>query len=1090
MKYQFVLESDQSFLSKFKNNLVTVPDTITDKGLDIPGGLMDQAIFGCKVNYTCRCTKYNSIIYEGKKCEVCGVVVGRSSERREKFGYFELNISLPNPLYSEIVLTKILKIKKNDIEMLYSSNKVFITESENGSLIFNIDDKLIKGKITFNAGNYEMGYGILALENIFKVYSYMNTPVSYFENKPNLYKSLMESPLTSIVRVIPINYREIYKVGKTKVVDSLNILYKSILSSTKRISHYKEEDPEYYLNSRFWYEVVRISEELDSLYMGGNITFKNTPIKDYSKILNRKSGLIRSGLLAKRSAFSARSVNTSVESRDINLVNNEIIIPFYMAKNILRLHIINEFNKNGINYVNATNQIDNETPELMSILRSMDSRYYVYLTRAPALYKYSLMAFKMKINFDQTDHTIKVHPLQNSPFNMDYDGDTTAVFLPITVDSQLEAANKASPSNNKFYDRDGSSIYEFTLEFIYGMYYSTNPKLGSKVDSLSIEDIYYSDYIEYEGKLITKGSLDIYNMFKNRGIDEYKLGTIINKKLLSSLINHLFITYPTNKVLELLNDLTEMSSYAFSESGLSVKFNDFIKLDKTDLLNANKIIDYNIEESKLLNELVEVAPDENAFISMFKSGTKGNHTQLKQIMISKGVLVDGDGNYLPPIKHSLMEGLSFEEFVTTIYAGRRGMVSKSLSTAITGYAYYRIVKSLRDTEIVENDCETSSGIKVQLPEALGRFMTDNTVPNLPEEYYNKIKYNPLTNKELDVMKDAGVSEVVIRSPLTCSSHRGICSKCYGINISKNAESQVNDKVGITTGSTLSEIMSQAMLRNFHTAGATDIKTRQVKSNSDIDKLQYEYLGDSENRFIMIELDNHKYLFKSDIVNINKELDIKNGEVVFSYQYDDNNVNTKFEKFEYMIDLITPKNQAIISPLAGKLVFNSIEDTVVMNLNKKLKIETPERIRHINCTIISDEGTSATLKVPFNKTFIVPFNSNVTVGQILTTGDINYKKLVKYRPNAEVILLLLSELKDIYKSQGASVRSIHLEVLVNHIVHNENKEFTLGGIMNKGLDRSYIQHLSLGYFKQAVAQIFDDLNVIGDTNADKIALGSY
>jgi DNA-directed RNA polymerase subunit beta' len=314
-------------------------------------------------------------------------------------------------------------IKTKDYNNLYSGIDTYFTESSKGKLVLIINDVSVKGDITFYSGDHYLGKGLDSLELIFSMIDRDKLiPHSFFKDKVNLFNNLLDNPLISICRVIPIHYREIYKVGEMFIVDNINLAYKSILSSTYRIKHYLDHDENYLDNPRYWYEVNRITQELSVLMEGkSSLEFKKTPIKNYPKILNRKHGLIRGSLLGKRSSFSGRSVNSSVESSKINISNNEIIVPFYLAKNILRLHIIRELGQLGFNYENANNMIDNEDNEVLNILEKMDNKYNVYLSRAPALYKYSFMGFRMRINFNPDDRTIKVHPLQNTMFNLDYD---------------------------------------------------------------------------------------------------------------------------------------------------------------------------------------------------------------------------------------------------------------------------------------------------------------------------------------------------------------------------------------------------------------------------------------------------------------------------------------------------------------------------------------------------------------------------------------------------------------------------------------------------------------------------------------------
>lgn len=417
----FRYETDSEFLNEFGDNKVLVPDTITDKGIDIPQGILDQSIFGPVIDYTCRCKELSGIIYEGVECTKCKVVVASRRLRLSEYGYADLNIDLINPLFEDIFITKILRITKKTSERFYESNEVFFTEDSKGSLKVVIDNKELVGKITFNSGLHSLGFGIESIKNLMDIYVKDFKVHKYFDTRRELYDYLVTNPTTNILRIIPAGHREIHSVGKMKVVDTLNIAYKSIISSAKRIEFYKESD-NYYLNSKFWFEVSRLRSEMTALYVGGGLSFKGTPIKSYPKILNRKSGLIRGQMLGKRSSFSARTVNSSVDPSKIDISNDEILVPYYMAKNILRVHILRELvNSMRINYEQSMEYVDNDHDLVVSILNSMDGIYNIYTSRAPALFKFSFMSFRMRINFDKDDKTLKIHPLQNSMFNLDYD---------------------------------------------------------------------------------------------------------------------------------------------------------------------------------------------------------------------------------------------------------------------------------------------------------------------------------------------------------------------------------------------------------------------------------------------------------------------------------------------------------------------------------------------------------------------------------------------------------------------------------------------------------------------------------------------
>lgn len=1081
----FTFESDEDFLKEFGKYEVKVPDTVTDKMVDIPGGLLDQAIFGCSRNYVCRCGEYNGIIYEGEVCEKCGVEVTSNRVTKTRYGYAKLHIDLVHPLYETVIFTKILRVKAKDIPMFYGPNQIFFSESAKGPLKVVYEGQELRGHITYNSGLISLGYGIEAVPVIINMMIKNFNVHSYFDTRKELYDNLIQHPTISILRLLPTFYRPIYLNGKNKMIDSLNITYKSVVSFAHRIRFYKEGSDKYYLNGAFWFQVDNLRSLMDKLYVHGGLVFKGTPIKTYPKVLSRKGGLIRGNLLGKRSDFSSRSVNTSVAAKDINVAYDEMIVPFTSSKNLLRVHLMKKLNQEfGYDFSESMRMIDENHEVVMNLMKEMDGKYYIYTCRAPSLYKQSFMGFLLRINFDLDDKTIKIHPLQNSMFNLDYDGDQMGLFLPITIQAQSELRDRAVPSSTPFYDKNGAPIYEFTLEFIYGLYYMTDSSLGTNYD---VNNPYYCDYTLVDGKRITKGSEVIKELFDTYGFDEYyELGQLINKKFLGKLVYQLLSDNPDRRrdVLILLNELMKASTAGFSESGLSIKFSDFIDIDKSKLKTIDKTIDYILEEEKLIKELESKAKPDNAFMSMLKSGAKGNYTQIKQVMIGKGILVDGNGDYLPPIKNSLADGLDFDEFITTISAGRQGMVSKSLSTAKTGYLYYRLVKSLRDYQLVEEDCRRHTpklidGIYVSLKDAEGRYLSE-AIDDLPvDSLIIGDNFKSLTSK-YDLNK-----LIKVRSPLTCSSEHGVCCKCYGIEISRGTPSYVGMKAGIITGSSLSEVLSQAMLRNFHTAGSTNIDKETVKSKSNIDKLEVVDYPEHQ----LIKLDKKEYLIPKSNLTIHKMENISSGDEVFSYNVGNSDINRQYNKLESILESKKSNDPAVVAPIDGLFEFVKIVDEVVKVKDKKIGLEVPKRVRNVVVKIV-DGDKSKILNVPYHKIYQVPFNSYVKKGQLLTDGDINYKTSSSVMSADQMISSMLHDLDSIYLSQGSDIRSIHFEVVVNHLLTVVDEKATVNGITNQGLDRSFIQHMSLGWYGKAMADIFDELKEIGNTNADRVVLGTY
>ena len=651
-----------------------------------------------------------------------------------------------------------------------------------------------------------------------------------------------------------------------------------------------------------------------------------------------------------------------------------------------------------------------------------------------------------------------------------------AVFLPITIEAQDEAKAKATPSTIPFYDKNGSPIYEFSLEFIYGLYYATNPEFSSE------EFPEHLCYVVGE-QANTRGSLEVVNILsKYKAEKYYQAGTVINKKVIRKMTKELIRNLPREGALEVLMELMELSTRAFSESGLSLKFSDFVELDRSVLQECKTPLQYEVEEGRLIKEFEAKASPDNSLLSIVKSGARGNYTQIKQLVISKGYLVDSNGNYLPPVYHSLYDGLSLEEFITTVSASRRGMVSKSLSTAETGYSFYKIAKSMRDLEITKSDCEAERGLSVPLTDSLDRYLAVG-VDEFPRDTL-------MTEEVIKTLEHRGVTEVEIRSPITCTCDNGVCSKCWGKDVSHDKPIEVGAKVGVITGATISEIMTQAMLKNFHTAGVIHSKAAVIE-NPDLEHME------KVDKFYKIPVkgSNLTYLLPEDIVTITDK------EVKYFLSNDD--VRVKFEQLKSILNANT--GDALIAPYSGVLSLGEIVNKISWASEDGSELDPkPVRLQYYQVLITGEDGKVTELKVPYHNHLLVPLGTEVKQGQILSSSFINYQQLLDLTDRDTVARQMVNDLLEIYRSQGSDLRPVYLELVVNHILGNgvssgsdesaEQGEGETGqrlqSIMDQGHDRSYLQWTSLGHINKAYPYILDRLNDIGNTNAERIALGTY
>jgi DNA-directed RNA polymerase subunit beta' len=66
--------------------------------------------------------------------------------------------------------------------------------------------------------------------------------------------------------------------------------------------------------------------------------------------------------------------------------------------------------------------------------------------------------------------------------------------------------------------------------------------------------------------------------------------------------------------------------------------------------------------------------------------------------------------------------------------------------------------------------------------------------------------------------DPAVTEVLVRSVLTCEAEHGICAACYGRSLATNRSIELGEAVGVIAAQSIGEPGTQLTMRTFHTGG--------------------------------------------------------------------------------------------------------------------------------------------------------------------------------------------------------------------------------------------------------------------------------
>ena len=236
------------------------------------------------------------------------------------------------------------------------------------------------------------------------------------------------------------------------------------------------------------------------------------------------------------------------------------------------------------------------------------------------------------------------------------------------------------------------------------------------------------------------------------------------------------------------------------------------------------------EVSNALSTNLKTNHQRNPIYMMSDSGARGSMDQIKQLAGMRGLLANTAGKTLEmPIRANYREGLNILEYFISSRGARKGLTDTALRTADSGYLTRRLVDVSQEVIIREEDCHATEGILVsEISEGnatiesfserlIGRYaLHDVKDPKTGELIVSKDKMMDMFDAEK--IKAAGITELEIRSVMTCRAHVGVCARCYGSNMSNGQCVKVGESVGIIAAQSIGEPGTQLTMRTFHTGG--------------------------------------------------------------------------------------------------------------------------------------------------------------------------------------------------------------------------------------------------------------------------------
>jgi DNA-directed RNA polymerase subunit beta' len=679
----------------------------------------------------------------------------------------------------------------------------------------------------------------------------------------------LEWMLPTIIPVIPPDLRPMVALdGGRFATSDLNDLYRRIINRNNRLKKLLEIGaPEVITRN----EKRMLQEAVDALFDNnarrGQVsvaasTGQKRALRSLADTLKGKQGRFRQNLLGKRVDYSGRSVIVVGPKLKIYQCG----IPKKMALELFKPFIINKLIEREVAYNvrSAGKMVEAESEESYEILDEIISHHYVMLNRAPTLHRLSIQAFRPVLIEGKA---IQVHPMVCSAFNADFDGDQMAAHVPLTDKARWESENLMLSSRNLLKPASGDPITTPTLDMVLGCYYITHALAGAKGEGkvfgsfneavmayeLGVIGIQAKIKVLFDGKIIetTVGRIRLNEILPEalRFLNEE-----MTKKELKSLVAKVMEIAEHEEAVKFIDDIKSLGFEFVTKSGISWGMEDLtVPVEKKSLMDAaeskvetvkqqynmgllteeerkTRVIEIWNDTKNTITDLVRGSMDkEGPVYSMVYSKARGSESVVVQMSGMKGLMAGPTGETIElPIKSCYKEGLNVLEYFISTHGARKGMADTALRTATAGYLTRRLVDVSQDVIVQEEDCKDKTGIYLYKEDSdrIGqsfatRIIGRVTLEDVADPHSGEIivEKGALISKEQGLkMEKLNIPKVKIKSVVTCKTPRGVCQKCYGVDLGRGKLVQIGQAVGIVAAQAIGEPGTQLTMRTFHIGG--------------------------------------------------------------------------------------------------------------------------------------------------------------------------------------------------------------------------------------------------------------------------------
>ncbi|MBR8742160.1 DNA-directed RNA polymerase subunit beta' [Nocardiopsis sp. MG754419] len=826
------------------------------------------------------------------------------------------------------------------------------------------------------------------------------------------------------IPVIPPDLRPMVQLdGGRFATSDLNDLYRRVINRNNRLKRLLDLGaPEIIVNN----EKRMLQEAVDALFDNGRrgrpVTGPgNRPLKSLSDMLKGKQGRFRQNLLGKRVDYSGRSVivvGPQLKLHQCGLPKQmalELFKPFVMKRLVDLNH--------AQNIKSAKRMVERSRPVVWDVLEEVITEHPVLLNRAPTLHRLGIQAFEPQL---VEGKAIQIHPLVCTAFNADFDGDQMAVHLPLSAEAQAEARLLMLATNNILKPSDGKPVTMPTQDMIIGLYYLTTERSGAAGEGRAFRSpaeaimAYDLGDLDLQAKIrlrIADGAPapkdwtppegwqqgDVYVLETTLGrylfneatpVDYPYVNFQVGKKQVSTLVNDLAENYPKVQVATTLDALKDAGYRWATRSGLTIGIEDVVAPpQKAEILSG-----YERKADKLQREYDRgLITDDERRKELTELWTEATAEVAKNM----------EDNFPAdnPVWMMVQSGARGNPMQVRQIAGIRGLVSNTKGETIP-----RPIKSSyrEGLSVLEYFISTHGQRK---------GLADTALRTADSGY--------LTRRLVDVAQDVIVREV------DCGTDRSLWHEigeknAAGVVVRKhNVENTgfgrtLSEEVLDADGKVVLPALSDSSEQNIDKLVAAGITRVRIRSSLTCEAkigVCTTCYGRSMATGKPVDVGEAIGIIAAQSIGEpGTQLTMRTFHMGGSAGQD---ITHGLPRVQELFEARVPKGVAPISEMEGRI-----------------RVDDTEKSRKI--VVIPDDGTDEiAYPVPMRAQLLVSDGDHVKVGQQLIQGAINPHEVLRIQGPRAVQQHLVSEVQEVYKSQGVSIHDKHIEIIVRQMLKRVN-----------------------------------------------------